>query len=421
MKVLLINTYSGGGGAAVAARRLLEALDDIGVEARLLIATDGAQVDADVIAPYHKGRWGKWAWKVDFVTERLSLLPHVGYERTRLFKYSPDSGSDVSNHPWVAWADVIHLHWIQHAFVSLRGIEALVATGKPLLWSLHDLWPITGGCHIPYFSANGKVERCAKFHHHCTACPILSGGRPRDLSWRQYRRKSKLPYDKIHFLAVSRAVADEVRASVLARYSDVSILPNMIDPNIFRPLSGEHPEGFRVLFVAARPDDPIKGLPLCKEILCKACDRSEAFAKYATFVCVGVPKDNQALADFPVAVEAMGAVHSTEELVRLYNSARVTLSTSLFETFGQTLLESVACGTPALAFEVGGISDIILSENGLLIPPYDTSAMAQALLHLFEHPEEWAQKERVSATASRFYAETVAEQARAIYASMLSE
>ncbi len=103
MKVLLINTYSGGGGAAVAARRLLEALDAIGVEARLLIATDGAQVDADVIAPYHKGRWGKWAWKVDFVTERLSLLPHVGYERTRLFKYSPDSGSDVSNHPWVAW------------------------------------------------------------------------------------------------------------------------------------------------------------------------------------------------------------------------------------------------------------------------------------------------------------------------------
>lgn len=421
MKVLLINTYSEGGGAAIAARRLLEALDDIGVDARLLVATDGAQVDADVIAPYRKGRWGKWRWKVDFVKERLSLLPRVGYERARLFKFSPDSGCDISKHPWVAWADVIHLHWIQHAFVSLRGIEALIATGKPLLWSLHDLWPITGGCHIPYFSEKGKVERCDKFHRHCEVCPVLSGGRTQDLSWQQYERKSKLSYDKVHFLAVSRAVAEEVRASALSRHSAVSVLPNMIDPKVFRPLSEKRPEGFRMLFVAARPDDPIKGLELCKDALRKACERSETFARNAVFVCVGVPKDHRVLEDFPVTVEAMGAVYSTEKLVRLYNTARVTLSTSLFETFGQTLLESVACGTPALAFGVGGISDIIVEENGILIPPYDTSAMAQALLHLFDNPEKWGQKEGVSATASRFYAETVAEQARAIYASMLSE
>ena len=421
MKVLLINTYSGGGGAAVAARRLLEALDAIGVEVRLLVATDGEQADDDIVAPYHTGTWGKWRWKADFVKERLTLLPHVGYERARLFRYSPDGGGDVSNHPWVAWADVIHLHWVQHAFVSLRGVEALIATGKPLLWSLHDLWPITGGCHIPYFFEKEKVERCVKFHHHCEACPILLGGRPQDLSWRQYQRKSKLPYDKVRFLAVSHAVADEVRVSALSRRSIVSVLPNMVDPGIFRPLSERCTEDFRMLFVAARPDDPIKGLELCKEALHKACECSESFARNAVFVCVGVPKDHRVLEDFPVTVEAMGAVHSVEILVRLYNSARVTLSTSLFETFGQTLLESVACGTPALAFGVGGISDIIVEENGRLIPPYDTSAMARALLHLFEHPEEWAQKERVSATASRFYAETVAEQARTIYASMLSE
>lgn len=418
MKVLLINTYSEGGGAAVAARRLLESLDMIGVEARLLVATDGAQVDADVIAPYRKGRWGKWRWKVDFVKERLSLLPHVGYERARLFKYSPDSGGDISEHPWVAWADVIHLHWVQHAFIALRGVEALIAMGKPLCWSLHDLWPITGGCHIPYFAEKGKVEQCVKFRCHCEACPVLSGGRIKDLSWQQYERKSKLTYDKVHFLAVSRSVAEEVRASALSQHSAVSVLPNMIDPKVFRPLSENHTEAFRMLFVAARPDDPIKGLELCKEALRKACECSKAFAEKAVFVCVGAPKDDRALEDFPVAVETIGAVRSTEKLVRLYNSARVTLSTSLFETFGQTLLESVACGTPVLAFGVGGVSDIIVEDNGLLISPYDTSAMAQALLYLFDHPEEWVQKESISATASRFYAKTVAEQARAIYASI---
>lgn len=422
MKILLINTYSQGGGAAVAARRLLDALRKIGVEARMLVAVQKHTVGSEVITPYRKGTLGRYRWQMNFVRGRLRLLPHVGYDRSRLFRYSTDEGYDISEHPWVKWADAIHLHWVQHSFLSLEGIEALVATRKPILWSLHDLWAITGGCHIPHFTQKGVVQHCTKFHTHCDLCPLLGSKQSGDLSWMQYERKRQIAYDRIHFLAVSHAVAQEVNNACLSQRSTVSVLPNMIDPEIFYPAPKVSNKEFRILFVAARPDDPVKGLNMCKEMLEIACKRSEEFAKNAIFTCIGTPKDNRILDDFPIGVERIGTTTSTKHLVSLYNSSRLTLSTSIFETFGQTLLESIACGTPALAFGVGGITDIIREgENGYIAPPYDTSKMAERLLHLFEHPDILADKQAISRTASPFYADVVANQAKEIYYSLLSK
>ncbi|MDO4770959.1 glycosyltransferase [Porphyromonas sp.] len=417
MKVLLINTYLHGGGAAVACRRLLEALRGVGVDARMLVAAPADGVEDKYITSFYQGFWGKLRWKTAFFSERLMLLPHVGYDRSRLFKFSPeDSGTDISHHPWVEWADIIHVHWVQHGFLSLRGLDAIMRTGKPVFWTLHDLWPITGGCHIPYYTHQGQTRCCEKSSSHCGDCPMLSTQDKNDLAWRQFERKSLLPYSDIHFLAVSQDVASKVSSSGLASSARVSVVPNMIDTSIFYPRVGEGSSCFQMLFVAARPDDPIKGLELCKEALIKVCEISSDFAQKATFVCVGTPKSPHALEDFPVSVKSLGNISSPDQLASLYSSSRVTLSTSLFETFGQTILESISCGTPVLAFRVGGVPDIIREDaSGILIPPYDTTAMAQALVRLSDTPDLLGDREHISATAAPFHSDAVAAQVRELY------
>lgn len=424
MKVLLVNTYAGGGGAAVAVRRLWEALNAIGVEARMLVVKAKREEHSERFDSFFKGVVGQWYWKIGFAVQKLQLFPHVGYRREDLFRYSTVSGEDISRHPWVEWAEVIHLHWLQHNFVSLSGIESLLTLGKPVCWSLHDLWPITGGCHIPYFrTSSGSVFHCTKYHTHCQSCPILSRGkRVEDLSFRQYQAKLLMSYPKVHFLAVSEAVAREVRTAAVSRECRVSIIPNMIDPRLFYPKDQGRGDTFRILFVAARPDDPIKGLGLLEEVLNKACERSERFKKSVVLDCVGHPKKTSVLDAFPIRVNRLGSVSSPSQLATLYHSARVTISTSLYETFGQTMLESIACGTPSIAFAVGGIKDIIDDGRaGFLIPAYDTDLMADRLLALFDDSSLMSDRRKISQSVARFYSSVVAHQVLRIYKSMIEE
>ncbi len=416
MKVLLINTYPDGGGAAVSCRRLLSALRAIGVEARMLTAIPPEGEHIEHLASLYNGKVGRLRWKLDFLSERLSLLPYVGADRARLFRFSPDRyGVDILRHPWVEWADVIHLHWVQHAFVSLHGIALLLEVGKPLFWSLHDFWPIMGGCHIPYTYDGGRVAFCEHYLSGCDKCPLLKHS---SLSSRQFLVKSRLPYDHIHFIAVSHAVAEVVKRSPLSCHSQVSVLPNMVDPDLFVPKT--LPGRDTILFVAARPDDPVKGLELCRQALTEACRLSETFAARARFVCVGTPKSHALFDGFPIPVERVGAVSSSTDLARLYAEARVTLSTSLFETFGQTVLESIACGTPAVAFAVGGLTDIIQDgTNGVLVPPYDTNEMAKNLVALIEQPGLLSDSDAISATATPFHDHAVARRMAALYGALV--
>lgn len=401
MRVLLVNTYPTGGGAAVACRRTMELLTEAGIEVRMLTATE---------YPLRH--------KLSFMVERFDTWRAEGYQRHNLFRFSTASaGLPIAQHPWVAWADVIHLHWTSQGLLSLLGLSQLLSLkGKKFFWTLHDFWPLTGGCHIPYIIApeSGETTFCQSYKSHCACCPLLSSEREQDRAYRIFETKRKLPLHKIHLIAVSQAVANAAQASPLFKESPLTLLHNPLNLSKFTPEETSQPSPHRLLMVAARIDDPVKGPDLLCDMLHKAKGYSPEFAQQAKITLVGKLKDPSLLGQIPIPVRHIERAEESQ-LVQLYREASLLLSTSRYETLGQTLIEGIACGTPAIAFEVGGISDIIRPEsgNGLLIPPYDTSLMAKRVVKWLQHtPRE---RSKIAKSVAHFDQHAIAPQLLALY------
>ena len=160
--MLLLCTAEQGGGAAEACRRLLEGLCSIGLEARLLVLQGGAETGPirSVLGGAGARLWAKTA----FVLERAEIYLRNGRDRGRLFRVSTARwGFDVSRHPWVQWADVLHLHWINQGFLSLLGLQRLSLLGKPVFATLHDLWMATGICHLPLELSAFGAQLCPRY------------------------------------------------------------------------------------------------------------------------------------------------------------------------------------------------------------------------------------------------------------------
>ena len=148
MKVLILNTSERTGGAAVAANRLMHALCKQGVEAKMLVR-DKLSDDERVIS-VNQSWFQRRLNFLRFVWERLVIFLCNKLNRKDLFRVSiANTGVNVAAHPLVKEADVIHLHWINQGFLSLKGLRQLIATGKPIVWTMHDLWPATAICHSP--------------------------------------------------------------------------------------------------------------------------------------------------------------------------------------------------------------------------------------------------------------------------------
>lgn len=167
--------------------------------------------------------------------------------------------------------------------------------------------------------------------------------------------------------------------------------------------------------VAARIDDPVKGFDLAVETLRRACQVSLDFAREARLILVGAIKEKRLLQDLPIPYTHYKQL-APHQLAALYRQGSLTLSTSRYETFGQTLLESIASGTPAVAFAVGGIPDIIKPErgNGSLIRAYDLDAMADALI-LQSEPHLQHSPKSIAETVKHLQASCVIEKLLALY------
>ena len=179
MKVLLLNTYLHG-GAATACLRLEKALHSEGVSVRVM--------DAEMAG----NRW-------PFYAERLSFLPFERDKSVR-FSFSPANfGKNITKHPWVQEADVLHLHWVNQGFLSVEGIRELSSLGKPVVWTLHDMWTFTGGCHY-----SGS---CTHFQSACGHCPYLAKPSAGDLSHRIWARKKASYSPTLRFVTCSELLA----------------------------------------------------------------------------------------------------------------------------------------------------------------------------------------------------------------------
>ena len=160
MKVLIVNTSELTGGAAVAANRLMKALKNNGVQAKMLVRDK--QTDDISVVGIGKG----WRSRLAFLWERWCIFTRLHFSKTHLFELDiANAGIDITRLPEFQEADVIHLHWINQGFLSLSGIQKMIDSGKPIVWTMHDIWPATAICHL--------TLGCRAYTHGCHHCKYL--------------------------------------------------------------------------------------------------------------------------------------------------------------------------------------------------------------------------------------------------------
>lgn len=402
MNVLLLNTYPHG-GAGVACRRLQGALQASGVTANLLTANETGN------------RW-------PFYAERLSFLP---FERDRSvrFSFSPANfGKSLARHPLVREADVLHLHWINQGFLSLKNIRELAKTGKPLVWTLHDMWAFTGGCHYS--------RGCDHFKNTCGNCPFLKHPAPNDFSHCIWKRKRQLLPRKVQFVTCSEWLAGVAGSSGLLKDFPVKAIPNPIDTAIFKPLTDSERLVFRrengispgvrlLLFAAMKISEERKGFRYLQEALGILKTQHPDFQLEILVLGKSEP---ETLAALPYPFHALGLVQDQVALVRAYGAADVFAIPSLEDNLPNTVMESLACGTPVTGFATGGIPEMVGHlKEGFIAPQGDSRALAEGIFQVLNDDKSLENyRENARKKVERDYANAVvASQYREIYFSNL--
>lgn len=355
MRVLIINTSEKTGGAAIAARRLMEALKNNGIKAKMLVRDK--QTDQLTVIGLKKSWLNIWK----FIWERVVIWKANRFRKHELFSVDiANTGIDITSLPEFTQADVIHLHWINQGMLSLRNIKQIVESGKPVVWTMHDMWPFTGICHYA-----GNCERYVTGCHHC---PLLYGGGGRkDLSDRTFRKKKKLfENTRITFIACSRWLESLARQSALLQGQNITNIPNAINTNLFKPRNKQEarkrcglPEEKKLLlFGSLKITDKRKGV----DYLIKACEllcRKYPDTRNQLGVVVVGKQAQQTAGLLPFPVYSMDYVSDEKRLVDIYNAIDLYVTPSLQDNLPNTIVEAMACGIPCVGFNVGGIPQMI--------------------------------------------------------------
>jgi len=370
MRVLIVNTSEKAGGAAVAAKRLMEALNNNGVKAKMLVR-DKETEDIKVVG-LKQGLMHQW----HFLWERWCLFCHLHFSRKHLFEIDmANTGADITRLREFKEADVIHLHWINQGMLSLAGIRKILSSGKPVVWTMHDVWPATAICHL--------TLGCDRFKTACWACKYLpNGGSSNDLSAKIWgRKKALLRNNSIFFVACSKWLANEAKASALLDKQRIYNIPNPIDTRLFcrhdkkaARNSLSLPQDKRiVLFVSQRVTNPNKGI----DFLIQACEKlATAFPQTKNDICIAILGGHaeEITGRLPFQSFPLGYVSDEKRIVEVYNAVDLFVLPSLSENLPNTIMESMACGVPCLGFNVGGIPEMIDHKRNGYVAEYKNAA-----------------------------------------------
>lgn len=385
MKVVIINTSEKTGGAAIAANRLMQALNRNGVCARMLVRDK--QTDDECVTTINATWLKRKINLLRFVRERIAIFFNNKFNHKTVFQVSiANTGTDISNHPLVKEADIIHLHWINQGFLSLKDIDKLTGMGKPVVWTMHDMWPCTSICH--------HSRECNNFMNSCGMCFYLESSKPSDLSNKIFERKNRiLQSSDITFVACSRWLMHKTRQSALTKSHYIESIPNTLNQEIYKSLTkGNTREGFNLptdkfllLFGALNIADERKGVYLLIDALKHIKEKMPDLSDKIELVVFGQAKKE--VADlFPTPIHSLGYISDDSKIATLYNAVDVFVTASLEENLPNTIMESMACGTPCIGFEVGGIPEMIDHKiNGYLAQYGDTKDMANGIKWIFNN------------------------------------
>ncbi len=412
MRVLIVNTSERTGGAAVAANRLMEALNNNGVKAKMLVRDK--QTDALTVVPLPQS----WKLQWHFLWERFRIWLHLRLRREHLFDIDiANTGTDITGLREFKEADVIHLHWVNQGMLSLKDIRKILESGKRVVWTMHDIWAATAICHL--------TLDCRKFETGCRQCRLLPGSSVNDLSAKVWRKKQQmLEGRQMTFVACSQWLAREAQKSALLQGQAITSIPNPIDTRLYHPLDQQAarqelglPKDKRlILFVSQRATNPYKGMQYLTEA-CNLLVRQYPEMRENTAVVVLGGHAEEVTAPLPFKSYPLGYVNDEQRIVKVYNAADVFVLPSLSENLPNTIMEAMACGVPSIGFNIGGIpEEIDHLENGYVAAYRDAADLARGIRWaLDEAPKENIQKACLRKVAHNYCQQNVAKRHIEIY------
>ena len=415
MKILLVNTSENTGGAAVAANRLKEALSNSGVKVKMMVREKKSDDFSVVVVGSKVGNFLRFCYE-RFVIWLCNLL-----SRRNLFAVSiANTGIDITRTREFREADLIHLHWINHGMLSLKGIRKILDSGKPVVWTMHDMWPATAICH--------HAHECENYQSECEKCPFLRFPSRHDLAHRVWKRKIQLFQNRqVQFVAVSRWLAEKARQSKIIGNQSVTTIPNSLTLSKFPLLDRQQcREKLKIsaphvlVFGAARIDDPIKGFNFLTDALNIVVERGKIPRNDLHLLLFGGFRDPKMLEKLPVSHTFFHYISNEKQLSEIYSAADAVVSSSRYETFGQTLIEAQACGCVSVSFDGSGQADIIRHlDNGFLAERLSAESLADGIEWALTSPHD-RQKLRDD-IARRFADHAVAAQYVELYQKVLQK
>lgn len=371
-----MNTSEKTGGAAVAANRLMEALNNNGVKAKMLVMTK----ETDNINVVELGR--PWLQRFHFLWERLCIFFHLRFSKAHLFEIDiANAGTDITTLPEFREADVVHLSWVNQGMLSLGVLRKIVRSGKAVVWTMHDLWPASSICHY--------ARGCEAFKNGCGHCALLpGGGSARDLSHRVFGRKERIyQQSNMHFVACSQWLADQARQSRLLAHLHVESIPNPIDTRVFcrkdkhevRRRVGLPTDKRVILFVSQRVTMERKGMAYFVEAVERLVAGHPEY-RDNTVVAVLGGHSEAVTAQLALPSTPLGYVSDERQIVDIYNAADVFVLPSLEDNLPNTIMEAMACGVPCVGFKVGGIPEMIdHRRNGYVARFRDAADLSEGM------------------------------------------
>jgi glycosyltransferase involved in cell wall biosynthesis len=384
VRILHVSTHDIKGGAARASYRLHQGLQRLGHESTMLVGNRSsidpavtAFVSATDLVTRLRRRIRRNRIDQDFAVHRVSRPT----DREPFHDDRSVHTTDLLEH--VPPYDVITLQWVAgfvdyQAFFSARQLD-----GIPVVWQLHDMNILTGGCHYD--------EGCGRYRTQCGACPQLGSTDPEDLSRQIWKRKQAvfgaLEAKQLHLVAPSHWMLELVNESPLLSRFPATLIPYGVDVEEFVPrdrrfareVLGIPQRAQVVMFVSDNLTNRRKGGFFLSSAL---SGLPEAHNLFLISVGRGNPPDTGA-----IPCLHMGYVTDNRWLSIIYSAADLFVIPSLQDNLPNTVLESMACGTPVVGFDVGGIPDMVRpGRTGYLVPVEDSVALHHAMTQLLNAP-----------------------------------
>lgn len=379
VKILNISTSDLNGGAARAAYRIHKSLLEYDVNVEMLVQR---KISNDSSVHVQKGKTTKL---ISLIRPNLEKIPIQLYKKRSTDIFSTGLlPHNLLKEIMAIKPDLVHLHWVNSGFLSIKTISAIE---QPIVWTLHDMWPFTGGCHYS--------DYCNKYKERCYECPKLGSKSNNDLSTYIFRKKIKLFNNKnITIVTPSKWLQNCAQESMLFRNKNIIRIPYPIDLNIFKPLDTKIarelfniPQNKKVVLFGAlgSTKDPRKGYKYLKSAL-NILEKSPG-ADNLYFVVFGGQNDSEN-EGHRNNIQYIDTLYDEYSLAMLYSAADIFVAPSREDNLPQTVLESLACGTPVVAFNIGGMPDMIEHKfTGFLAKPFSEHDISSGILWLLSDNE----------------------------------